>query len=43
MGMRVRSLELSPTGELWMLEDAREGRGGQGRMYKLTARGASGQ
>ena len=43
MGMRVRSIELSPTGELWVLEDGREGRGGQGRMYKLAARGASGQ
>jgi glucose/arabinose dehydrogenase len=43
MGMRVRSIELSPTGELWILEDGREGRGGQGRMFKLTARAASGQ
>jgi hypothetical protein len=41
--MRVRSIELSPAGELWILEDGREGRGGQGRMYKLAARGASGQ
>ena len=43
MGMRVRSIELSPAGELWILEDGREGRGGQGRMFKLTARNASGQ
>jgi len=43
MGMRVRSIELSPAGELWILEDGREGRGGEGRMYKLTARSASGQ
>ena len=43
MGMRVRSIELSPAGELWILEDGREGRGGQGRMFKLTARAASGQ
>jgi glucose/arabinose dehydrogenase len=43
MGMRVRSIEQDPKGELWILEDGREGRGGQGRMYKLTARGASGQ
>ena len=43
MGMRVRSIEQSPNGDLWILEDGREGRGGQGRMYKLTARSASGQ
>jgi glucose/arabinose dehydrogenase len=43
MGMRVRSIELSPAGELWILEDGREGRGGQGRMFKLAARSASGQ
>ncbi len=43
MGMRVRSIEQGPSGELWILEDGREGRGGQGRMYKLTARGPSGQ
>ena len=41
MGMRVRSIEQGPNGELWILEDGREGRGGQGRMYKLTPRGAS--
>ena len=38
MGMRVRTIEQGPNGELWMLEDGREGRGGQGRMFKLTAR-----
>jgi glucose/arabinose dehydrogenase len=43
MGMRVRSIEQGPDGELWILEDGREGRGGQGRMFKLTARGPSGQ
>ena len=43
MGMRVRSIEQSPNGDLWILEDGREGRGGQGRMFKLAARGASGQ
>ena len=43
MGMRVRSIELSPDGELSIREDGREGRGGEGRMFKLTARGASGQ
>jgi glucose/arabinose dehydrogenase len=43
MGMRVRSIEQAPNGDLWILEDGREGRGGQGRMYKLAARGPSGQ
>ena len=38
MGMRVRTVEQGPNGELWILEDGREGRGGQGRIYKLTAR-----
>jgi hypothetical protein len=40
--MRVRSIEQAPNGDLWILEDGREGRGGQGRMFKLAAR-ASGQ
>jgi glucose/arabinose dehydrogenase len=44
MGFRVRAIEHTPNGELWVREDEREGRGGQGRLYKLTARGsASGQ
>jgi len=43
MGMRTRAIEQGPDGALWILEDEREGRGGQGRMFKLTARGASGQ
>lgn len=43
MGMRVRAIEQGPDGALWILEDEREGRGGQGRMFKLTARAASGQ
>ena len=43
MGMRVRSIEQAPNGDLWILEDGREGRGGQGRMFKLAARAASGQ
>jgi aldose sugar dehydrogenase len=43
MGMRVRAIEQGPDGALWILEDEREGRGGQGRLFKLTARGASGQ
>jgi len=38
MGIRVRSIEQAPNGDLWILEDGREGRGGQGRMYKLAAR-----
>ena len=37
MGMRIREIEQGPDGALWMLEDEREGRGGQGRMFKLTA------
>ena len=43
MGMRVRAIEQGPDGALWILEDEREGRGGQGRMFKLTAHGPSGQ
>jgi aldose sugar dehydrogenase len=43
MGMRVRTIEQGPDGELWILEDGREGRGGQGRMFKLTAPGPSGR
>jgi glucose/arabinose dehydrogenase len=43
MGMRIRAVEQGPDGAIWILEDAREGRGGQGRMFKLTARAASGQ
>jgi glucose/arabinose dehydrogenase len=41
MGMRVRAVEQGPDGAIWILEDEREGRGGQGRMFRLTA-GASG-
>jgi glucose/arabinose dehydrogenase len=43
MGMRVRAVEQGPDGAIWILEDGREGRGGQGRMFRLTARSASGQ
>jgi glucose/arabinose dehydrogenase len=43
MGMRVRSVEQGPDGALWILEDGREGRGGQGRMFKLTAHEPSGR
>jgi aldose sugar dehydrogenase len=42
MGMRVRAVEQGPDGALWILEDGREGRGGEGRMFRLTAR-ASGR
>jgi aldose sugar dehydrogenase len=42
MGMRIRAVEQGPDGAIWILEDGREGRGGQGRMFRLTAR-ASGQ
>jgi glucose/arabinose dehydrogenase len=37
MGMRVRAVKQGPDGALWILEDGREGRGGQGRMFRLTA------
>jgi glucose/arabinose dehydrogenase len=43
MGMRVRAIEQGPDGALWILEDEREGRGGQGRMFKLTAPTPSGR
>ena len=43
MGMRVRAIEQGPDGALWILEDEREGRGGQGRMFKLSARSPSGR
>jgi glucose/arabinose dehydrogenase len=42
MGMRIRAVEQGPDGAIWILEDEREGRGGQGRMFRLTAR-ASGR
>jgi glucose/arabinose dehydrogenase len=43
MGMRIRAVEQGPDGAIWILEDGREGRGGQGRLFRLTARAASGQ
>ncbi len=43
MGMRIRAVEQGPDGAIWVLEDEREGRGGQGRMFRLTASGASGR
>jgi glucose/arabinose dehydrogenase len=42
MGMRIRGVEQGPDGAIWVLEDGREGRG-RGRMFRLTARGASGR
>jgi glucose/arabinose dehydrogenase len=43
MGTRIRAVEQGPDGAIWILEDGRDGRGGQGRMFRLTARGASGE
>lgn len=43
MGMRIRAVEQGPDGALWILEDEREGRGGQGRMFRLAARVPSGR
>ena len=41
MGMRVRPVEQGPDGAIWILEDGRDGRGGQGRLFRLTAAGSS--
>jgi glucose/arabinose dehydrogenase len=38
MNLRVRAVEQGPDGAIWILEDEREGRGGKGRMFRLTAR-----
>jgi glucose/arabinose dehydrogenase len=43
MGMRIRAVEQGPDGAIWILEDEREGRGGQGRMFRLTATAPSGR
>jgi glucose/arabinose dehydrogenase len=43
MGMRIRAIEQGPDGALWILEDEREGRGGQGRMFKLTPLASGGR
>ena len=37
MGRRIRAVEQGPDGSLWLLEDGREGRGGQGTLLMLTA------
>jgi glucose/arabinose dehydrogenase len=40
MGTRIRAIEQGPDGALWVLEDG--SRGGQGRMFRLTAGGEEG-
>lgn len=40
MGMRIRGVEQGPDGAIWIIEDGREGRDGQGRMFRLTAPGS---
>jgi glucose/arabinose dehydrogenase len=37
MGRRIRAVEEGPDGALWLLEDGRAGRGGQGYLLRLTA------
>lgn len=37
MGRRIRAVEQGPDGALWLLEDGRPGRGGDGWLLKLTA------
>jgi glucose/arabinose dehydrogenase len=37
MGRRIRAVEQGPDGALWLLEDGRPGRGGDGYLLKLTA------
>ncbi len=37
MGRRIRAVEQGPDGALWLLEDGRPGRGGNGYLLKLTA------
>jgi glucose/arabinose dehydrogenase len=37
MGRRIRAVEQGPDGAIWLLEDARPGRGGNGWLLKLTA------
>lgn len=37
MGRRIRAVEQGPDGAIWLLEDGREGRGGNGTLLKLTA------
>jgi glucose/arabinose dehydrogenase len=42
MGMRIRAIEQGPDGAIWVLEDEREGRGGQGRLFRLSAKAPAG-
>jgi glucose/arabinose dehydrogenase len=37
MGQRIRAVEQGPDGAIWLLEDGRQGRGGDGTLLKLTA------
>ena len=37
MGRRIRAVEQGPDGSIWLLEDGRQGRGGNGYLLKLTA------
>jgi glucose/arabinose dehydrogenase len=37
MGRRIRAVEQGPDGAIWLLEDGRAGRGGEGYLLKLTA------
>jgi glucose/arabinose dehydrogenase len=37
MGQRIRAVEQGPDGAMWLLEDGRQGRGGDGTLLKLTA------
>ena len=37
MGRRIRAVEQGPDGAIWLLEDGRQGRGGNGTLMRLTA------
>jgi glucose/arabinose dehydrogenase len=37
MGRRIRAVEQGPDGAIWLLEDGRQGRDGQGYLLRLTA------
>ena len=37
MGRRIRAVEQGPDGAIWLLEDGREGRGGNGTLIRLSA------
>ena len=37
MGRRIRAVEQGPDGSIWLLEDGRPGRGGNGYLLKLSA------